>query len=139
MIRYPCIILILLSLCNLIGGCKFTDRVSLSRPLDKSESILCENRPNHMILEDKNQIFLFVIHLVHSNNEGNLASIEVNEWHGFGKSDGVFNSLGSKFKENSKFSFQGTTWQILTMGLDGVDLNGKEICRYGFIHIKKLP
>jgi hypothetical protein len=139
MIRYSCIISILLPLCNLIGGCKFTDRVSLSSPLDQSESILCENRPNYMILEQKSQSLSFIIHLVRTNNEGNLASIEVNERHGFGKSDGATKKLGGKFKEDSKFSFQGTSWKILKMGLDGVELDGKEICRYGFLQIKQIP
>jgi hypothetical protein len=121
-----------------LNGCELKHPVNLSRPLERSESVLCTGQPNYKMVEGNNQYLVFRIQVNHSVH-GKPDSVSVN----VGKlnrslPDGPSKSLGEHLKKDDQFNFQGASWEILQFGDDGIDVNGERVCRYGFLHIKQL-
>jgi hypothetical protein len=47
-------------------------------------------------------------------------------------------SIGDNLQEGNIFDFRKRKWEVLKIGNDGVNIDGEEWCRGGFVHIKQV-
>jgi hypothetical protein len=123
----------LLSIVQFNVGCSLKYEVNTLDLKKGIEEVFCEDHPN-MARADSLQQALFYIIAWHSKDlKKNVVQIEARE-----NNESPILILGEAFQEGDTFNFRKNKWKILKIGNDGVELDGREWCRGGFIHIKQI-
>jgi hypothetical protein len=123
----------LLSIVQFNVGCSLKYEVKTLDLKKGIEEVFCEDHPNMARADSLQQVLFYIIAWHSKDLKKNVVQIEARE-----NNDSPILILGETFQEGDIFNFRKNKWKILKIGNDGVDLDGREWCRGGFIHIKQI-
>jgi hypothetical protein len=127
------LIFTLFSIAQLNVGCSPKYEVKLLNLKEHNEELFCEAYPNLGRSDSIRGSIFYVVAGYSKDLKKNVVKIEAR------KDDNSPPSIiGGNLQEGDVFNFRKSKWEILKIGNDGVNIDGSEWCRGGFVHIKQV-